>query len=752
MEITIALAQMDIALGRPDQNKVAARLAAAQAAAQGADLLLLPELWSTGYDLARADTYAAPLGEGPFAVMADLAQEQGLFVVGTALETNPGGRPFNTAALYGPDGRLAGVYRKVHLFPLIGEKETMAAGRSLPVFDWPWGRVALAICYDLRFPELWRAYTGAGAQLILIPAEWPIRRIEHWRLLLRARAVEDQLFVAGCNRAGTDADGEFGGHSAAVDPWGRVLVEGGLEPGLFLVTLDLDEVDRCRRQFPFLQDRRRATASSGPTSQEDHETYISPLSWRYGSAEMRSVWSEVHKRRLWRRIWVALAEAQAGLGLVTPAQVADLRAHADEVDVERALQIEAEIKHDLMAEVRVFAGQCPIGGGIIHLGATSMDVKDNADVLRLRDALDLLLARLCALLADLADRIEERAEQVCMGYTHLQPAEPTTVGYRLAQYGLDLLIDLEELRRVRAGLRGKGFRGATGTSASYTQLLTSAPGRPTAADLEARVMARLELEAFPVTTQTYPRKQDWLVLNALAGLAGSLYKFAFDLRVLQAQPLGEWSEPFGRQQVGSSAMPFKRNPESAETVDSLARLVAALPRVAWDNAAHSLLERTLDDSANRRLILPEAFLATEELVRRAHSILRGLVIHDEAVARNLATYGPFAATERLLMELVKAGADRQAMHELIRQHSMAAWAAIEQGASNPVAESLAADPEVLAFLPADQVRALLDVGAYVGDAPQRARELAGMIRATIRNRPTIPSSPPDRPPARADSG
>lgn len=257
MEITIALAQMAIALGRPDQNKKAVRAAAAQAAAQGANLLLLPELWPTGYDLARANAYAAPLGEGPFALMADVAREQGLYLVGTALEANPVGRPFNTAALYGPDGRLVGAYRKVHLFPPMGEREHMTAGNSLPVFDWPWGRLALAICYDLRFPELWRAYACAGAQLILIPAEWPVRRVEHWRLLLRARAVENQLFVAGCNRAGTDADGEFGGHSAAVDPWGRVLVEGGLEPGLFLAMLDLHEVDRCRRLFPFLEDRRR---------------------------------------------------------------------------------------------------------------------------------------------------------------------------------------------------------------------------------------------------------------------------------------------------------------------------------------------------------------------------------------------------------------------------------------------------------------------------------------------------------------
>lgn len=461
-----------------------------------------------------------------------------------------------------------------------------------------------------------------------------------------------------------------------------------------------------------------------------YETYLSPLTWRYGSEEMRRIWGEAHKRHLWRRIWVALAEAQVEFGLVTPEQAADLRAYASNVDVDRALQIEAEIQHDLMAEVKAYAEQCSVGGGIIHLGATSMDVKDNADVLCLCDALDLLLRRLRVLLMTLADQIEARAEQACMGYTHLQPAEPTTVGYRLAQYGLDLLIDLEELERVRDGIRAKGLKGATGTSASYTQLLH---GNATAKELEARVMSRLGLEAFPVATQTYPRKQDWLVLNALAGLAGSLYKFAFDLRILQSQPFGEWAEPFGRRQVASSAMPFKRNPEHAETMDSLARLVAALPRVAWDNAAHSLLERTLDDSGNRRLILPQAFLLTEELLRRAQRILDGLIIRTELVVRNLEAYGTFAASERLLMELVKAGANRQEMHELIRRHSMTAWEVLQQelSALNPLPDLLSRDPAVRAFLSEDQVRSLLDASGYTGDAPARARDLASLIHEAV---------------------
>jgi adenylosuccinate lyase len=469
----------------------------------------------------------------------------------------------------------------------------------------------------------------------------------------------------------------------------------------------------------------------------DHETYLSPFTWRYGSEEMRHIWSEAHKRRLWRRIWVALAESQAEMGLVIAEQVADLRAHAGDVDVDRSHQIEVDVKHDLMSELKAFAEQCPVGGGIIHLGATSTDVEDNADALRLREALDVVLGRLRVLLADLAGLIEARAGQACMGYTHIQPAEPTTVGYRLAQYGQDLLIDLEELRRVRGGIKGKGIKGATGTFASYAQLLTSprpavGTGGGGPSDLEARVMARLGMEAFSVTTQVYPRKQDWLLLNALAGLAGSLYKFAFDLRLLQSPLFGEWSEPFGSRQVGSSAMPFKRNPVNAENLDSLARLLAALPRVAWDDAAHSLLERTLDDSANRRLILPQACLIADELLFRARHIVHGLVVDDAGVARNLATYGTFAATERLMMELVKAGADRQAMHELIRGHSLAAWAAIQQGQPNPLVDRLASAPTVLAYLPAGQVIALLDAGDYTGDAPRRARELAEKIRESLR--------------------
>lgn len=460
-----------------------------------------------------------------------------------------------------------------------------------------------------------------------------------------------------------------------------------------------------------------------------HDTYLSPLTWRYGSDDMRRIWSERHKRLLLRRFWVALATAQHAIGLVSAAQLADLVLHQDEIDLARAEAIEAEIRHDLMAEIRTYAEQCPVGGGIIHLGATSMDALDNVDALRLRASADLLLGGLAALLTELAGKIEQYASLPTMAFTHLQPAEPTTVGYRLAQYGYDLLLDWQELSRVRDGIRGKGLRGAVGTSASYRQLTGGMAA--SAVDLEARVLALLDLNAHPAGTQVYPRKQDWLVINALAGIGQSLYRFAFDLRLLQAPTIGEWSEPFGTKQVGSSAMPFKRNPIDAENIDSLARQLAALPRIAWDNAAHSLLERTLDDSANRRMFLPEAFLLTDEIIGRATRVVRGLVVREEVVARNMATYGVFAATERMLMEAVKAGGDRQELHEVIREQSLVAWDALRRGEANPLAANLCADERVIRWLPAQRIAALLDASDYIGDAPQRAVAVAELLRQAV---------------------
>lgn len=457
------------------------------------------------------------------------------------------------------------------------------------------------------------------------------------------------------------------------------------------------------------------------------ERYSSPFSWRYASPEMRELWSEKNKRLIWRKIWLALAQAQAEYKLVTPTQLADLQAHLQEVDIPRALEIEAEIHHDLMAELRAYAEQCPMGGKILHLGATSMDIEDNADALRLREALDILLSRLRELLLGLAEKIDLWANLPIMALTHLQPAEPTSLGYRLAVYAQDLLADWHILTSLRGQLRGKGFKGAVGTAASYAELI----GLQNLPAFEARLSALLGIAFFPVVGQTYPRKQEYQLISALAGLGASLSKFAFDLRILQNPSIGELSEPFGRQQVGSSAMPFKRNPIQAEKIDSLARSLSQMPAVAWGNAAHSLLERTLDDSANRRTLLPEAFLTADELLITARRILIGLQVNQAAIQRNLAVYGPFAGTERLLMALSTAGADRQAMHERLREHAMSAWQEVQQGNPNPLVDRLLSDPVLTAYVTPGQMTTLLAWDQYLGDAPQRAAGLALQIRIAL---------------------
>jgi adenylosuccinate lyase len=463
----------------------------------------------------------------------------------------------------------------------------------------------------------------------------------------------------------------------------------------------------------------------------NHNTFISPFTWRYGSEAMRQIWSESSKRNLMRQVWVALATAQHQAGLVTAEQLADLQQHMGEVDIERALAIEQETRHDVMAEIRAFAEQCPVGGGIIHLGATSADITDNVDVLRLREAAVLLRQQLANLLLALADRIEATADLPTMAHTHIQPAEPTTLGYRFAVYAQDLLEDYQALDYLIATLRGKGFKGAVGTQAAYEELLHGSP--MSAAEMEAVAMQVLDLPYFPITTQTYTRQQDLRVQQVLAGIAASLHKFALDFRVLQSPPFGEWAEPFGQKQVGSSAMPFKRNPINTENICSLARYVAALPAVAWANASQAILERSLDDSANRRVFQAESFLATDELLHRATRIVREIVIDETAIARNMAIYGPFAATERLLMALVKAGASRQDGHEWIRECSLQAWADLRQGQpnrriANPLVDLLVAHEEIGRFLSEGEIRPLLDATAHTGTAAARARQLVQMVR------------------------
>ena len=462
----------------------------------------------------------------------------------------------------------------------------------------------------------------------------------------------------------------------------------------------------------------------------NHETYTSPFAWRYGSEELRKLFAERERRKLWRAVWVTLAESQARSGLVGEEELADLRAHAEDVDIDRALEIEREIGHDLMAEIRVFASQATIGGGKIHLGATSMDVEDTVETFRLRKALDVILGRVDDVLRAFADQIARYARLVCIGYTHLQPAEPTTVGYRLSLYAQDLLIDRAHLQFVRENLTAKGIRGAVGTSASYHDLLSGT--NRTARQQEDEVLARFGLVSREVSSQTYPRKLDYLLVSALAGVGASLAKFGLDVRFLSTPGVGEMFEPFGERQVGSSAMPFKRNPVLSERIDSLARLLPAYADVAFANAASNMLERTLDDSANRRTILPESLLCTDEILSLALRIVRGLRIDEARVSQNLRSFGPFAGTETVMMLAAKAGGDRQELHEAIRKASMHAWEAIARGEVNPLARNLADDEAISHYVDPAEIRSRLDPTGYVGDAPERAENLAKHILELVK--------------------
>jgi adenylosuccinate lyase len=458
----------------------------------------------------------------------------------------------------------------------------------------------------------------------------------------------------------------------------------------------------------------------------DYESYASPFSWRYGRAPLRALFSEKMRRRLWRAVWVALAEAQSAQGLIEEAEVADLRAHAGDIDIEAAVEIEREIHHDLMAEIRLFAQQARRGGGKLHLGATSMDVEDTVETYRLRLALSYVGENLFSLLGAFATAIRRYADLVCMGYTHLQPAEPTTLGYRLASYAQDLLVDDENLRFVFDNLTAKGLRGAVGTAASYERLVQHT-GR--SVEIEAYVLERFGLLAREISTQTYPRKLDYLLLASLAGLGASLSKFGADVRVLASPGFGEVAEPFASGQVGSSVMPFKQNPILCERIGSLARLLPAYADVTWQNAATNFLERTLDDSANRRLVLPEALLCADEIVTIARTVIEGLRVDERRIAANLRSYAPFTGTQAVMLEAVRAGGDRQRLHESLRSASMEAWAAVGRGEDNPLSRTLTEDAELTSLVDPAEIRRLLDPSGHVGTAPQRARLLADRIES-----------------------
>lgn len=462
----------------------------------------------------------------------------------------------------------------------------------------------------------------------------------------------------------------------------------------------------------------------------DFSSYLSPFSWRYGSGEMRGIFSEENKYKLWRKIWVALAYTQHQAGLVSKKEFDDLKKHEQEIDIQRILEIEKEVKHDVVAAIKEFAEKTKVGGGKIHLGATSYDIVDNANILQIKQALEIVEGRLTNVLKIFSDHIEKYAFFPCIGYTHLQPAEPTTLGYRLAFYAQELLDDYSIMQIIKVNyLKGKGFKGAVGTGASFTHLLKNSSIK--LERMEKEICAELGIIPALITHQTYSKKSDFLVLSVLASIAQTLHKFAFDLRIMQSPQIGEWMEPFGKKQVGSSAMPFKRNPLNSEKICSLARYIATLPRVIWDNAANSLLERTLDDSANRRIVIPEAFLATDEILITTDKILSGILFFEERIKENLSTYAPFAATESILLEAVKHGANRQELHEILRELSLQAWQDVQEEKDNPMEKLLTRDKILGQYLSKKTILQLLDVSQYIGDAPKRAMMLAELINNTI---------------------
>lgn len=457
------------------------------------------------------------------------------------------------------------------------------------------------------------------------------------------------------------------------------------------------------------------------------DTYLSVFTWRYGSKAMRELWSLSRRAVLQRSIWVDAARAMHEAGIVTREQVEDLEAHQDDVDIGAVLAKEREIGHDVMAAILAFREQATVGGGIIHLGMTSEDNSSNLDIIILRAAVELIIGSLRSLLVSFADRIEEYADLRCCGYTHLQSATATTVGYRLAGYAQDLLLDLAQLKSLRTVLLGKGLKGATGTRASFTELLEGKAWD--AEELERAFIRNIGLDgAYLITGQTYPRKVDTVVLNALQGLAQSLHRFGFDVRIQQSSPFNELSEPFRKGQVGSTAMPWKRNPVHSENLDSLTRVVPALAQVTWINAAFLGLDRTLDESANRRFILPTAFLLMDEALRRAQRIITGLVVKKRVIARNLTNFGLFIGIEALLMHLVETyGQDRQEMHELLRQASMDAWDIVEEEGRNPLVDLL--HDRLPVRMEREEIIDCLEKGAFnVGDAPERAMELSVKVR------------------------
>ncbi|MDY3557529.1 adenylosuccinate lyase [Gemmata sp. JC673] len=479
---------------------------------------------------------------------------------------------------------------------------------------------------------------------------------------------------------------------------------------------------------------------------ETNDVYDNPLIGRYASSEMAERWGPLRKFRTWRRLWLALAEAEAELGLlgddgqprITPAKLDELRAHLDDIDLKRAAAHEKRLRHDVMAQVHALKDVAPGCGDIVHLGATSCYVTDNADLILMREGLNQLCESLACAIDALATFATTWKDEPTLGFTHFQPAQLTTVGKRATLWLFDFVLDLQELERRRDELPFRGAKGTTGTQASFLALFNG--DHEKVRRLDALVAKKMGFDrVFPVTGQTYSRKIDTQILDALNGLAQSAHKWGTDLRLLAHRQ--EVDEPFEAEQIGSSAMAYKRNPMRAERMCSLARFISGLPAMAADTASTQWFERTLDDSACRRLYIPQAFLATDAVLRIALNVLtqkseagRGLVVNKPIVAKNVREYLPYMATENLMMAAVQAGEDRQVVHEIVRQHSHAVTARVKSGEGSPA--------ELFALLKADKSEAFkkVDFGAvtdpklFVGRSPEQVEEFVGEHVAPIRAR------------------
>lgn len=447
-----------------------------------------------------------------------------------------------------------------------------------------------------------------------------------------------------------------------------------------------------------------------------NDTYVSPLNSRYASKEMLFLFSPQYKHTLWRRLWIALAEAEQELGIaITDTQIAEMKQHCETIDFDAVADYEKDLRHDVMAHIHAYGDQCPHARPIIHLGATSCYVTDNGDALQMREGLDIIKEKLTVAISQLSAFAKEYAELPCLGFTHFQPAQLTTVGKRACLWIQELLMDLDEIETRENKMRFLGVKGTTGTQASFLALFNGDHGKVEALDRRVAEMFNFA-NCFLISGQTYTRKQDAFILNALAGIAVSTHKFATDIRLLAN--LKEIEEPFEDKQIGSSAMPYKRNPMLCERICALSRFVISLSENLAYTAATQWLERTLDDSANRRLAISEAFLAVDAILNLMIRVTRKLVVYPNVIAKRIDAELPFMATENILMACVQKGGDRQDLHERIRQHSHAAAAEVkEKGSDNDLLQRIKGDS---AFnLNASELDDILDVRQFIGRAPQQ---------------------------------